>query len=1192
MAALFAIARFEVRQRLRQLSTWVYLAAFIALAMLWTAAAGGALKDAMVAFGARVLIDGPRQVALSTAYLGSLGVVVIAAVMGRAVQQDFEHEMHHFFFSAPIGKYAYMFGRFAGAWAVLALVFGGIMLGTWLGSLVPGIDADRVGGASLAAYLLPWLFTLLPNLFIFGAIFFVLAALTRRMLPVYVASIVLLVGYTVAPSLARDFDYKLLGALIDPFGTTALIIHTEYWPIAERNARLVALEGVYLANRLAWCGFALLVLLLGYWRLHLTGPMENRRSEARGMHNSGNDGGAGATAGAASGLSQAAANTRERPDFARRSLGLLLARQTWLQLRQSVATLPFVLIALAGMGMLMLGSFEPGMLHGARTYPVTWQMLDLIRDFYAIFLLIVTTFYAAQLVWRERDARTAQLFDALPVPGWLAPLSKTLALVGIQALLLLLAMLCTMLSQVVRGYFALETGLYLRTLFTILLPQFALLAVVSVAVMALCGRKYLGYAVLVALHVAGMVCQGMGLDHVLLSGAFPPLLWSGMNGYGHLLQRERVLEVYWGSAALLLLVLSVVLWPRGLNAELGSRLRLARQGLSRGVLAAFGAGVLAFGASGALLWYELDVAGNYQTARAQDARRADYESRYRRFASVPQPRMAGVSLRVDLHPRARMLAVAGTYQLDNAGATPLADLIVYQRPGADLAARLSQPARLLTADRARGFYHYRLETPLAPGARLTYSFQLSAAPGGLLGFGTDTPVAANASWFTNEDLPRIGYQAGAELRDERDRRRHGLGRRATPLASDANPARIHFDALVTTSVDQIAVAPGALEREWIAGERRHFQYRAELPILDHYAIASARYAVRHERWQDVAIDAFYQPGQEANVERLVSGASAALDYGTRAFGPYRLHDLRLVETPRSAGPSQAYPGLVALQETGVFLARADGGERNEIDYPFYVGAYTTARQWWGQQLAASGQPGSAVLAEGLAEYTALMTLRRSLGSTAMRRYLRQDLRAYLLGRATATGREVPLVQAGPDAWLAQRKGGLALYLLQDELGEERVNAVLRELLRRQAAPGAPAARAVDLVAALRAVAPPAKAYLVHDLFDAIVLYENRADSASARRRSDGKYEVVLRTSAIKLQAGGALEQELTLADTIEFGVDDRDGNPLVRERHLVRGREQAHTFIVDAQPGRAGIDPDHKLIDKKPADNMVPVDNQ
>ena len=1185
MKALLTVAGFELRQRARTLSTWVCLAAFIVLAMLWTAAAGGVFKDTVVAFGARVFINGPRQVALSSAFLGCAAVIVVAAIMGRAVQQDFEHGMHHFFFSAPIAKSAYVFGRFLGAYIVLALVFAGIALGLWLGTFVPGIDPDRLGANHVTTYLLPWLLTLLPNVFIFGAIFFVLAALSRRMLPVYVASIVLTIGYTIAPSLARDFDYKLLAALIDPFGTTALVHLTEYWPTPARNARPVLLEGVYLANRLAWCGFGLAVLLLGYWRLHLVGILETR----------GRDGGGsgGGDSEAVPSLSQAAVNTRERPDFARRSLARLLARESILHLRQSVATLPFALIALCAMALVVTGTFETGMLHGASTHPVTYQMLELIRDVFGVFVPVVTAFYAAQLVWRERDARVAQLFDVLPVPGWLAPLSKTLALVAMQALLLLLAMLCTMLGQVFRGYFALEPGLYLQYLFTILLPQYVLLAVLSIAVQVLCGRKYLGYAVLAAIQVAILALQGRGIDHPLL-GVFPLLDWSSMNGFGHHLLRERVLQLYWGGAALLLLVACVVLWPRGVNAELRSRWRMARRQLTLPVLGAFGAGLLLFAGSGALLWYELDVAGNYRMTRSSEAARAGYEARYRYLASLPQPVLAAVALRVDIHPRTRTLAILGRYELENRGSAPLADLILYQAPGADFVGRPSAPAQLLAADRTRGLFHYRLATPLAPGARMAFEFELSQAPGGLLGIGSDTLVAPNATWFTHEALPRIGYQRAVELVDARDRRRHGLPAQDVhaggprDAAAAPVPERIACSALVSTAADQIAVAPGALEREWIAGGRRHFHYRAEAPILVNYAIASSRYAVRHERWQDVAIDAYFQPQHERNVEPLLRGASAVLDYGTRHFGPYGLHDLRLVETPRAAAMSvrqaRAFPGMLALPEDGAFIARLDADSRLAIDYPFYIGAWTTARQWWGQQLP------DGVLADSLAEYTALMAVRRSLGAPAMRRYLRHDLRAYLMGRALATGRELPLAQARApgEPWLGQRKGGMALYLLQDVLGEEWLNHILRDMSGRATAGGAPTV--TDLATALRAAAPRDKAYLVDDLFNAIVFYENRADSAVARLRADGRYEVTLRASAGKLRAGGALEQAMPLADFIDFGVDDSDGKPLLRERRLVRQGQLDLVFVVDGRPARAGIDPDYKLIDKKPADNMVMID--
>ena len=1173
MSALLSIARFELRGRFKQVSTWVIFFAFILLTVLWTAAAGGVFKDTVVAFGSRVLINGPRQVALSIAFLGCAAVVVTAAIMGRSVQQDFEHGMHHFFFSAPIPKYAYVFGRFLGAWLVLAFLFAAIPLGIWIGSLLPGVDPDRVGAAGVSTYLLPWLLTLLPNLFIFGAIFYVLAALTRRMLPVYVASIVLMVGYTVAPSLARDFDYKTLAALIDPFATTALLRLTEYWPIAERNARPVLLEGVYLANRLIWCGFGLAVLLLGYWRFHLVGLLESRGFDPR------------APGEAATTLSQAAVNTRERPDFARRRLGLLLDREALLHLRQSVATLPFALIALAGMALIAVGSFDVGHLHGARTHPLTWQMLELVRDVFSVYIVVVTAFYAGQLVWRERDAGTSQLFDALPVPGWLAPLSKIAALVTMQALLLFLAMLTAMLCQLLRGYFALEPGLYLQTLFTILLPQYALLAVLAIAVQALCGRKYLGYAVLAALSVVAIALQGRGYDHPLLVYAsFPPLDYSTMNGYGRHLFRERVLELYWSGAALMLVVASVVLWPRGVNPEWRSRWRLARQNLSRPTLHAFGAGLLVFGLTGALLWYELDVRGNYRSTHAQEARRAAYETLYRRFAQLPQPQLAAVDLRIDLHPRSRTLAVQGHYQLENRSGAPLQDLILYQQPGAYLVARVSAPATLVTSDRERGFFHYRLAHPLAPGARIALAFELSAAPGGGLGIGSDTPVAPNASFFTNEALPRIGYQDTVELIDPRDRRRHGLPPHAA-LATAPAPERIAFSAIVSTSVDQVAVAPGTLEREWIADERRYFHYRSDGAMPNDYAIASARYAVRHERWQDVAIDAYFAPGHEANVERMLRGASAALDYGTQQFGPYGQHDLRLVETPRQSGRPHAYPGMLALPEHSVFIARTDGrsgGRDARIDYPFYTAAWSTAHQWWKRQ------PGGGLLADSLAEYTALMAVRRSAGPASMRPYLREDLQSYLMGRALAS-REQPLADYLDETWLRRSKGGLALYLLQDVLGEDRVNGVLRRLAA-QSGPTPPDMK--DLAAALRAVAPPDKAYLVRDLFEHIVLYENRADSARARALADGKYEVTLRASADKVRAGAPAEQDLPLADYIEFGVDDRAGNPLLRERRLVTGRQQTLTFVVTGRPGRAGIDPDYKLIDKKPTDNMVVVDNE
>ncbi|HEX8604959.1 MAG TPA: hypothetical protein VF774_20110, partial [Pseudoduganella sp.] len=378
---MLAIALFEAKQRLRLLSTWVYFLLFLALAMLWMAGAGGAFKDFTVTFGGKVLINAPRSVMLTTSALGCLGVIVMAAVMGRAVQQDFEHDMHHFFFSAPIRKFDYMFGRFLGAWLVLAAIFASIPLGILLGGWLPGVDPERVGRFVPEAYLLPYVINLLPNLFIFGAIFYVMAALTRRMLPVYISSVVMLVGYIVAPGLARDLDYKTLAALIDPFGTAALIRLTEYWPIAERNMRLVLPEGVYLLNRAIWCSLALVALLLGYWRFHFVSSVDSgaaARSEGDAPLR----------------ITGTAARTVETPDFSSRSLTLLLFQFSWMNLRETVKNVYFFVLVLAGVLLMYASALEMGPMWGTSTYPVTAIVLETMSQAFSLVMLGVTTYYA------------------------------------------------------------------------------------------------------------------------------------------------------------------------------------------------------------------------------------------------------------------------------------------------------------------------------------------------------------------------------------------------------------------------------------------------------------------------------------------------------------------------------------------------------------------------------------------------------------------------------------------------------------------------------------------------------------------------------------------------------------------------------------------------------------------------------
>ena len=72
------------------------------------------------------------------------------------------------------------------------------------------------------------------------------------------------------------------------------------------------------------------------------------------------------------------------------------------------------------------------------------------------------------------------------------------------------------------------------------------------------------------------------------------------------------------------------------------------------------------------------------------------------------------------------------------------------------------------------------------------------------------------------------------------------------LAPDAD--FIAFEATVGTDADQIGDRARLPAARMDRGGRRYFEYKMDSPILDFFAFQSARYAVKKDRWHDVAIE--------------------------------------------------------------------------------------------------------------------------------------------------------------------------------------------------------------------------------------------------------------------------------------------------------------------------------------------------
>jgi hypothetical protein len=135
-----------------------------------------------------------------------------------------------------------------------------------------------------------------------------------------------------------------------------------------------------------------------------------------------------------------------------------------------------------------------------------------------------------------------------------------------------------------------------------------------------------------------------------------------------------------------------------------------------------------------------------------------------------------------------------------------------------------------------------------------------------------------------------------------------------------------------------------------------------------------------------------------------------------------------------------------------------------------------------------------------------------------------------------------------------------------------------------------------LVDAIRAQTPPELQYLVDDGFNRIVLYDNKAVSATSQKTPDGKYKVTLEVQARKLQAdGNGAETHVPLADYIEIGVfsgKKDEEKPLYLKKEKITEEHKTFVIVVDQPPTLAGIDPYNKLIDRNADDNMIDVTRQ
>ena len=1188
--------KFELSYWLRGWMVYIFVAA---LAVLFGLAAGSDFVQVGGPAG-NTHKNAPYMIALWYAASSVLTCFMAAAIYDSSASRDFSSKMSDILFSKPLSKWGFLCGRFFGATVIALIPAIGISIGILGARLFAGSESEQWGETAFAHHWMPFLIFVIPNTLLFGSIVFAVASVTRNTLYSFMALLLLLVVYAVTQSLTEWLEYENLAGLIDPFGSAPFGTATKYWTVSERNSLLIPITPLLIANRLIWLtvAFAIFAIAGHYFRFEIQSSGRRRKASSAPKEEEYN---------ANLVLNQSAAIPKRQP-----------APSWWTQfastlasdMRSVVGSTTFIVIMCFALLNTTVGLFlgNSGM-YGGSSFPVTYNMVEQISGSLLVFPLAIITYFTGVLVWRDRDSRIHEILGATPTPNGVFTLSRLVTMLVILYAILLVGIAIGCFYQWVHGYTRYQLDVYFMEMIAITGTRLAFFAVVGFVAHTLAPNKYIGYVLFILFIVVnGQVWRWLRWETLLFRfGAMPGYVYSDMFGIQPYLPGLIGFGIYWICVSAVVLWLCSVLMHRGVARSWVTRLR---EGLTsippRGwILPSFA--MVAAVLMGCYLAYNTMVLNTMIGSSEQERRQVEYEKTYQSVVSIPQPKILSVNYAIDIYPETRNMRMSAVQTIANRSDAPIDTLYVNVAPF--LETTIEIPGAILDKDDTKLLMRtYRMEEPIEPGQTLEMKYTVTSNTRGIENSVSNAQLVQNGTFFNNGVAPAFGFSAERRVVLPRRRKAFGL----PPIESFPELARecgdackVHYiaddsdwvtvETVISTSADQTAVAPGTLVEKWSESGRNYFRYKVDHPSLNFYSFISAKYEVERGKVGDVDTEVYYHKDHPWNVSRMSEAIQETLAYCNAEFGPYKHKQARIIEFPRVAQFAQAFPGTMPYSESIGFIANLE--KPDDIDMVSYVVAHEMGHQWWAHQVIGAKMQGATLLSESLAQYTALMIMRKKYGDDMMHKFFRFEMDRYLRSRGTEQLKERPLISVEPSqGYIHYQKGGLALYYLTEMIGEKRINAALKDIVDKYAYQGPPYPNSYALVDRLREQTPPELQYLIKDLFEDITLFGNRTLEATAEKTEDGKYRVKIKVHCEKFKADDRGEEtSVEMNDFIEIGAfakaesGKRYGKLLHRERVQLVGGVHELEFVVDELPHQAGIDPRNLLIDRVPADNLKTV---
>ncbi len=549
---LARIAQFELRYQLRRPIAWISFAILALLAFGFVTLSG--LEQATP-----VPLNAPGRIAFTVALFAIFAMFLSIATIADVALRDANSRMDAILRAQPVRTSVHYGPRFAGAYAVAALAFLGVVLGYVAGAAMPWVSVGAAGPFRPEAHAVAFTVMALPTIFATGALFFTIATLTRRLMATYLGAFVLLALIVGAPFLMRNPDYHTIAALLDPFGIFAFFLDTARWSIAERATRPIPLDGLLMWNRLLWIGIGVLLLVLSFTLF----SARERRPRAPRVD---------------APLASTARLMLDRPAIAAGGVSVWdqLALRTRHETRSILRSWTFLVLLILGTLLATAVLFILSV-SGLPNPSSTLVVVNGIAAAFTLVTVLLPIAYGGELIWRDRSAKIAQIIDATVTPNVVFLASKIIAVALVILALLAVAMTTGVTFQLIKGAESIDVGYYLIKLLMFVGLPALMYGVLAIFVQTVVNRKFVGLLIMLALLGVVAFAPEIGIQHRLLwlftipdpgmspgYAAYIPSLWYA---------------AYWSSIAVLIAMASYLLWVRG-SASLWTRIKHAYRPLT------------------------------------------------------------------------------------------------------------------------------------------------------------------------------------------------------------------------------------------------------------------------------------------------------------------------------------------------------------------------------------------------------------------------------------------------------------------------------------------------------------------------------------------------------------------------------------------------------------------------------------